>query len=43
MLLHSNEIQKMLRAPQLNGFSIGDAVLWQALSDGWSEAILGVT
>ena len=42
MLLHDNEIQKILNAPQLNGFLIGGAVLRQASSDGWSEAILGV-
>ena len=42
MLLHDNGIQKILNAPQLNGFLTGGAVILQAFSDGWSEAILGI-
>ena len=42
MLLHDNEIQKMLHAPQLTGFWTEWAVLWQAFSGVCSETILGV-
>ena len=43
MLLQANKIQKMVKAPQLDSFSTGDAVLQQVSSEEWSEAIVGVS